>query len=68
MEVTPIVVTIPGATKLTGLGRNVIYQLIGAGVLDARKSGRRTVLTTASLKAYVESLPRATIRAPRQAA
>ena len=64
----PIAVTIPGAASMTGLGRSRIYELIGAGTLEARKAGRRTLVMTDSLRAYLSSLPPASIRAPRKVA
>lgn len=45
-----------------------MYQLIGAGILDARKAGRRTLITGESLQQYVDSLPKADIRTGREAA
>lgn len=64
----PIAVTFPGATARTGIARTRLYELVGAGVLDARKAGRRTLIMTESLDRYVASLPPASIRAPRQVA
>ena len=54
--------TIPSAEKVSGLGRTSLYELIGAGKLDARKAGGRTLITAESLRAYIASLPRADIR------
>lgn len=64
----PLAVTIPGAAQMSGLGRSRIYELIGEGTLEARKAGRRTLIMTDSLRAYLSTLPAATIRAPRKAA
>jgi hypothetical protein len=64
----PIGLTIPSAASMTGLGRTRIYELIGAGVLDARKAGRRTIIMGDSLRAYLSTLPPASVRAPRQKA
>ena len=65
---TTLAVTIPGATKMTGLSRSRIYELIGAGTLEARKAGRRTLVMTDGLRAYLSTLPAATIRAPHKRA
>ena len=62
----PIAVTFPGATSRTGIARTKLYELVGAGVLEARKCGRRTLILTDSLDRYVASLPPASIRAPGQ--
>ncbi len=43
--------------KLTGCGRDKIYTAIKAGALDARKWGRRTVITADSLRRFVSHLP-----------
>lgn len=54
--------TIEQAQEATGLGRTSIYKEISNGKLDARKAGRRTLITAASVQAYVASLPTASIR------
>lgn len=43
---------------MIGHGRSFLYELIKQGKVDARKSGRRTVLTVESLQRYVDSLPK----------
>lgn len=57
--------TIEQAQEATGLGRTSIYKEISNGKLDARKAGRRTLITAASVQAFVASLPRAPIRRAR---
>jgi excisionase family DNA binding protein len=57
--------TIEGTTLATGLPRTTIYELIGSGKLDARKVGRRTIITGESLRQYLEALPPANIRASK---
>jgi excisionase family DNA binding protein len=54
--------TILDAAKASGLGRSTVYELIGAGKLDARKAGNRTLIPAESLRRYIASLPPATIR------
>jgi len=56
-----IAVTIPKAVEVSGLGRTTIYQLIGAGKIDARKQGRRTLVMVESLSRHLESLPKAEV-------
>jgi hypothetical protein len=65
-DATPLAYTIAAASKASGFPRTKIYKLTGAGVLDARKSGRQTIIMGDSLRAYTASLPRADIRIPRQ--
>jgi excisionase family DNA binding protein len=55
--------TIADAAKVSGLGRTSLYELIGAGKIEARKAGNRTLIPAESLRAYIASLPRADIRA-----
>ena len=54
--------TIADAAKVSGLGRTSLYELIGAGKIEARKAGNRTLIPAESLRAYLASLPPATIR------
>lgn len=65
---TPMAYTVPDACRTSGVGTTKLYELIGQGVLDARKAGRRTLITADSLRAYLSTLPPATIRAPRRRA
>jgi hypothetical protein len=68
----PLTVTIPDAVRLRGLSRSELsrselYRQLSAGHIHARKSGSRTLILWASLKAHVEALPEAEFRAPRAA-
>jgi hypothetical protein len=45
------------AKAAIGCGTTKLYELINSGVLDTRRSGRRTYITAASLEAFVASLP-----------
>ena len=40
-----------------GLGRDKIYAAIKSGHLQARKAGRRTLITTDALRRYLDGLP-----------
>lgn len=48
-----LTVTIEGARRATGLGRTKIYELVGNGKLRTIKVGRRTLVTTESIRALV---------------
>jgi hypothetical protein len=57
-----ISLTIGQAVQITGLSRSRIYVLLGEGMLESRKAGRRTLILNASLRAYINNLPSAEIR------
>jgi hypothetical protein len=67
MNHEPLVYTVRDACCVAGVKTTKLYQLIGAGLLDAKKAGRRTLLTGESLRRYVDSLPKADIRTGRKA-
>lgn len=52
-----LAVSIEEAQIMSGLGRTKIYELMNAGVLPARKSGKRTLILKADLDAFLASLP-----------
>jgi excisionase family DNA binding protein len=49
--------SIPEVMAMTGLGRDKVYGLIRNGDLVARKAGRRTLVTAADLRSFLEALP-----------
>jgi excisionase family DNA binding protein len=53
----PLAVGIAEAVRMIGLGRTSIYAAISAGKLKTRKAGRRTLIETAALRRFVETLP-----------
>lgn len=53
----PLAVSINSAAKALGIGRSSIYALIKSGKLEAIKIGRRTLLTTDSIKRLTQSRP-----------
>lgn len=57
--VPPLAYSIAGATACTGLPRTTIFNAIKQGQIEARKSGRRTVVIGDSLRAFVADLPAA---------
>jgi hypothetical protein len=62
--IEPISCTIPRTVQITGDSRSVVYQLIGRGLYEAVKSGRRTLITFASIKRRIAGLPKAAIKPP----
>lgn len=46
-----------GAMSLTTLGEDMVRKLAKEGVIDARRLGRRVVLSIASIENYLASLP-----------
>ena len=53
---------VAGACRLLGVSRSTLYPLMASGKLDARKLGGRTIVTAESLRAYVASLPKASLK------
>jgi len=66
-DLSAIAMTISGAVEASGITRTRLYELIGAGALEARKCGRQTLITAESLRRYIAELPPAQIRAPKAA-
>jgi hypothetical protein len=64
MEIEPLLVSINQTAQIIGRCNATVYDLLGAGDLEARKSDGRTLVTMESIKRYVDSLPKAEI-APR---
>ena len=58
VENTSLAYDINGAARAMSVGRNKVYDEIAAGRLDARKVGRRTVITRAAIQAWFDTLPR----------
>lgn len=54
------------AKALLGCGTTFLYEQIAAGRLDARKLGRHTRITAASILAFQASLPKAAITTGRK--
>lgn len=51
----PRLVGIPAACDALSLSRTTVYGLIGRGELDARKIGKRRLVTADSIRRLVES-------------
>ncbi len=57
LMVKPVSLTVDDATQYCGLGRTKLYELIREGRFTARKAGKRTLLLTDEIDAYVRTLP-----------
>lgn len=55
--IKPSHVPIPGAVAYTGSSRSAIYEALKLGKIEAKKCGRRTLISVQSLDAYLASLP-----------
>lgn len=60
--------SIPATCDALGIRRSKCYQLINRGFLVAKKIDGRTVVTDASIQAFVETLPPANIKRIKPAA
>jgi hypothetical protein len=61
MESIAALNSIADTKRHIGLGHTKVYELIGQGILDARKAGKKTLITGESIRAYIASLPPAEI-------
>jgi hypothetical protein len=66
MEVEPILCSVPQGCQMLSIGTQGMYDLIGAGLVEAVKRGARTLLVVGSLKTYAATLPPAKVAAPRK--
>jgi excisionase family DNA binding protein len=48
---TPLLVTVPTALAITGIGRTKLYELINEGTIKIVRVGRRTLVNYKSLEA-----------------
>ena len=60
MSDEPLAYTIKDACRVSGLGRTLIYEAIGAGKLAKTKIGTRTLIMRADLLKFLESGKEAT--------
>ena len=60
-QISPFALSIAAAVRATGnaVSRTRLFDLIRTGEVDARKVGRRTVVITESLQAFVRRQPKA---------
>lgn len=57
----PAFYSIGDACAVFGCGRTRLYELLSGGRIEAKKLGRKTLISAASLRAYFTSLPDADI-------
>jgi len=43
-------------TRMTGLGRSKLYELIAAGLLESVKCGKRRLIPAAALESFIQGL------------
>jgi predicted DNA-binding transcriptional regulator AlpA len=55
----PIALDIPSACRLAGFGRSTLYEEIKRGAIQTRRIGRKRLVLTESLVAYIHALPAA---------
>jgi len=53
-EVPPLLVSVQNAARMLAVGRTTVYELIGAGELEAIQIGRSRRVPVASLEAFVQ--------------
>ncbi len=63
-----LLISVAEARDALGVGTTKLYALLGDGSLRARRLGGRTLIESASLRAFVESLPVAEFGRPAEAA
>ena len=56
-HIKPSYLPIPGAVAYTGSSRTSLYEALKLGKIKARKCGRRTLVSVASLDEYLADLP-----------
>jgi excisionase family DNA binding protein len=61
--VEPKAHTLPEAARISGASRTKLYEEMAAGRLQARKLGRRTVILSSDLDAWLVSVPAMKARA-----
>jgi excisionase family DNA binding protein len=52
-----LAVGIRDACRLTGIGRSLLYRLIGEGRIGSVKAGKRRLVLVESLRSWLASLP-----------
>jgi hypothetical protein len=61
---TPLLFSIPEACRMACIGKTRLYEEAAAGRLVMVKSGRRSLITAESLRAYADSRPVAKLKPP----
>lgn len=52
-----ILVRVPEAMRMIGIGRSAIYEEISAGRLKIKKSGRKTLIAVSDIQEWIKNLP-----------
>jgi excisionase family DNA binding protein len=55
--ITKMAFSVDEAAMRAGLGRDAIYSAIREGKLEAKKMGRRTLVTDGALRRFLDALP-----------
>lgn len=53
----PLAMSVPDAGRAVGLSRSRMFELVREGAIPVRKCGKRSVILTADLTTWLESLP-----------
>ena len=53
----PLAYSVAEAAKALGVSKTYVYQLLRAGEVKSKRSGRRVIIPVDSLREYVERLP-----------
>ena len=56
-EIDQLAMSIDEAARRAGLGRDKIYTAVKEGKLEARKAGRRTLVTADALRRFIDNPP-----------
>lgn len=56
LEIEPILISIKDASRLLGIGRTKLYELISADKLETRRIDTRNLILYSSIKSYVQNL------------
>lgn len=55
-ELKPIMITVPEAMRVLGVGRTTLYLLIQSGKIERVHIGRRSLITWASIERFTDAL------------
>jgi excisionase family DNA binding protein len=55
--VDPLLVSIPEAAGILGIGKSTLFELLAAGKIKARKLGARSLIAVTDLEEYARTLP-----------
>lgn len=61
----PVAVPLEDAPRMFGVSRSHLYRMSKAGRIDMRKVGRKTVVITDTVVAYLRGLPTVTNATPK---